>query len=198
MIEPPVIVSDKKQVFMGVSYYLCGHYLQRDGVRLHRVVYESFNGEIPKGMHVHHIDGNKMNNHPSNLELMERGAHTSHHNKGQHRPIPKPVLDAAARWHGSSDGIEWHKSQYEKTKHLLHVDIKVKCQQCGSEYVARNTGTNMFCSGYCATKHRRQSGVDDEVRVCAYCSETFNVNRYRANKFCSRSCSSKNNAKKAR
>jgi len=198
MIEPPKVISPKKQSFMGVSYYLCGHYLQRDGERLHRRVYEEFHGPIPKGLHVHHIDENKLNNHPDNLELMERGAHTSHHNKGQQRPVPDEVLAAAAKWHASEAGLKWHREQYEKTKHVLHAKTTANCHQCGVEFTAKNNGNNKFCSGYCATKHRRESGVDNEVRQCDMCGNAFSVNKYKKNRFCTRSCSSKYNAKKAR
>lgn len=36
----------------------------------HRLMYESFVGPIPVGMTVDHIDGDKLNNHPSNLQVM--------------------------------------------------------------------------------------------------------------------------------
>jgi hypothetical protein len=38
-------------------------------VRIHRVVAELFIGEIKKGFHVNHIDGNRDNNKVSNLEI---------------------------------------------------------------------------------------------------------------------------------
>lgn len=38
--------------------------------RLHRVVWEAFNGPIPKGMQVDHKDGNKKNNRLDNLQLL--------------------------------------------------------------------------------------------------------------------------------
>lgn len=36
---------------------------------LHRLVYSSFVGEIPEGLQINHIDGDKGNNHISNLEV---------------------------------------------------------------------------------------------------------------------------------
>lgn len=38
-------------------------------VDVHRIVYETFNGEIPNGMEIDHIDTNKKNNELSNLKL---------------------------------------------------------------------------------------------------------------------------------
>lgn len=38
-------------------------------VDVHRIVYEAFNGEIPNGMEIDHIDTNKKNNELSNLKL---------------------------------------------------------------------------------------------------------------------------------
>lgn len=53
--------------------------LDKDGYKrfrnkyIHRLVYEAFVGPIPEGMTIDHIDGNKVNNHLSNLQLMGRG-----------------------------------------------------------------------------------------------------------------------------
>jgi intein/homing endonuclease len=37
-------------------------YQKRNSVRLHRAVYEYYNGEIPKSCNIHHIDENKEHN----------------------------------------------------------------------------------------------------------------------------------------
>ena len=43
--------------------------------RIHRLVYETFVGAIPKDHHVHHIDGNKQNNRIDNLMILPISDH---------------------------------------------------------------------------------------------------------------------------
>jgi hypothetical protein len=49
--------------------------------RLHRLIWQSVYGPIPKGYEIHHRDGNKMNNEIANLSLLKHGDHTSFHSK---------------------------------------------------------------------------------------------------------------------
>lgn len=42
---------------------------------IHRLVYITFVGNIPKGMDIDHIDGNKQNNHLDNLQCVSRKEH---------------------------------------------------------------------------------------------------------------------------
>ena len=46
-----------------------------------RWVWEQANGDIPAGHHIHHRDGNRLNNELSNLECIERFAHWNNHNR---------------------------------------------------------------------------------------------------------------------
>lgn len=43
--------------------------------RVHRLVYETFAGEIPNDFHIHHIDENKQNNRLTNLMLLSKSDH---------------------------------------------------------------------------------------------------------------------------
>ena len=56
---------------------------------MHRVVAEEKIGrKLEKGEIVHHIDGDKWNNHPDNLEVMTQSEHARIHSH--------------IRWHGKS------------------------------------------------------------------------------------------------
>lgn len=45
---------------------------------IHRLVWQYFNGPIPKGLQINHIDGNKLNNKLSNLELISQEQNLHH------------------------------------------------------------------------------------------------------------------------
>lgn len=46
--------------------------------RVNRLVAETFIGEIPMGYQVNHIDGDKLNNHQNNLEIITPSENTKH------------------------------------------------------------------------------------------------------------------------
>lgn len=47
-------------------------------LKVHRLVWEAFNGEIPKGMQINHKDGVKANNQLDNLEVVTRQENIRH------------------------------------------------------------------------------------------------------------------------
>ena len=51
---------------------------KRGWYSVHRAVYETFLGEIPKGKVINHIDGNKQNNSIDNLECITNAENTQH------------------------------------------------------------------------------------------------------------------------
>ena len=76
--------------------YKCAH-LYRESkcyARLvHRLVFEAFVGKIPKGYEINHIDGNKINNFPINLECVTSSENTRHAIRlGLSKPGPKHGL----------------------------------------------------------------------------------------------------------
>ena len=61
-----------------------GYYARTNDDRsyLHRDIWEANFGEIPFGYEVHHKDGNKENNDPSNFECLESSEHGRKHGFG--------------------------------------------------------------------------------------------------------------------
>ena len=50
---------------------------------IHRLVWEAFNGEIPAGLQVDHVDGDKSNNALSNLRLVTASENTARYHKNR-------------------------------------------------------------------------------------------------------------------
>lgn len=67
--------------------------------QVHRAVYRAFVGEIPKGMMINHIDGNKENNSIENLELVTPSENCLHAVKNNLQPnlLTKDQIDEAVR-----------------------------------------------------------------------------------------------------
>ena len=68
----------------------------RRAFSVHRLVFTTFHGEIPSGLQINHIDGNKHNNRPENLELATPKENIAHairtglrDSKGEAHPMTK-------------------------------------------------------------------------------------------------------------
>ena len=49
--------------------------------RIHRACWEAYHGPIPKGHHIHHVDGDRTYNDICNLRCMTKGEHTRVHHR---------------------------------------------------------------------------------------------------------------------
>lgn len=169
--------------------------------RLHRYVWEYFNGPIPKGYHIHHRDGHKGNNNIENLSIIKHSKHVTLHGienslniewvEWSRKNLAENARPAASEWHGSEEGKKWHRAHYEKNKDKLHATAMFSCEFCDKEFEALDNGLNRFCSNRCKSAWRRASGIDDETRTCAYCGKEFTVNKYEKTKCCSKACSNR-------
>jgi hypothetical protein len=167
---------------------------QRGVLRLHQEVWKAAYGVIPEGFHVHHKDGNPLNNTIENLQCLDARAH--HHEdalRGAYKTGPRKahldrIRPRAADWHRSPEGQEYHRN-LGRLRARSKQPQQFTCEYCGKLFETVRTGNNRFCSNACRAYARKASGVDDEERVCAECGAPFVVNRYARNRYCSRACS---------
>jgi hypothetical protein len=73
--------------YLRIKYY-------RKGLFLHRIVYAHFNGDLEPHKHINHIDGNKVNNRPENLELVSTSANNLH----AYRVLKRKPVTAARKF----------------------------------------------------------------------------------------------------
>ena len=146
--------KDKK-----TGYWLCSTLHKR----LHVYIYEKYNGVIPKGMQVHHIDHNKDNNEISNLKLLTKEEHNRLHKKEMTNEQKQKLRDnlnknarpKAIEWHKSQEAKEWHKLHYEQIKDKLHKTYNFECLQCGTKFTSIQIKSK-FCSNKCKAKYYRE------------------------------------------
>lgn len=160
---------------------------------LHRDVWEHHNGPIPDGFDVHHKDGDTGNNDIANLELLTRAEHVAQHPWGAQREADQRALLERIRpltkaWHASPEGIAKHR-EAGSMAYAAFKPKKKRCEQCRKWFEARKIGNvDRFCSAACKAAERRDSGADNETRLCVVCGASFTANKYKAQKTCSRSC----------
>lgn len=158
----PTIISESIQEFLGVRYYYCGSYFQNKGIRLHRKVWEAANGAIPEDHHVHHKDGNCKNNALANLECLPGAEHLAQHAQEQSDEHKTAWWNAgqkaAAKWHGSQEGYEWHGEHYEQhIRPLLEKSAESICTFCKKPYKVSPMyqKQRLFCHANCKARALR-------------------------------------------
>lgn len=74
----PVMRVIAKRIKRGYAVaHLCNEGVRRDAL-IHRCVWQAFNGPIPEGLEVNHINGRRADNRLQNLELVTRSGNALH------------------------------------------------------------------------------------------------------------------------
>jgi hypothetical protein len=157
---------------------------------LHRYKYEKETGPIPPGWHVHHKDRNCFNNDIDNLEAINPEQHSKLHPPSAENMIKwqKSGIKSASVWHGSSKGIDWHKSHYEKIKNKIHQRRGRNCDNCGAYIQTTRKAGHCFCGNNCKSAWRRKNKPDMKHFVCPTCGKSFITRKYLPAVYCSKQC----------
>ena len=187
---------DSKRAHLRNYFWTSGNYRNRGIGALHVEVWKAAHGAVPEGHHIHHKDGNPLNNDLANLACVSPETHAQAHFESpqrmerarQHIADIRPLASA---WHGSDAGKEWHRRNSIAIWKNRKPEART-CEQCQAVYQTKHRGESRFCSLKCKAKSRRESGVDNETRFCAQCGATFVVSRFADTACCSRSCAYRN------
>jgi len=162
-----------------------GYYRRTE--RLHRRVWEDNNGPVPKGMCIHHLDGNTRNNSIDNLQCLSiKDHHKIHFSSEKQVAHLHAAREKANLWHKSKKGRK-KLSELGKKQWLTAKPLPFTCTICG--YV----GETMNRSGtkYCSQKCRSRAGYLALFvkKKCFVCDSEFQT-ADRKTRTCSPQCAS--------
>lgn len=147
--------------FKPEGYYKADHE-KYGGITMHRYVWQKHNGDIPDGMHVHHIDGDKSNNSIGNLELLTASDHSTHHGdtntwvgSDANKRQLAGINHKAKAWHSSPEGLEWHRKNGIAAWAFRKKHVK-NCTECGKSYETPYPTRSKFCHQNCKAKANRR------------------------------------------
>ena len=155
---------------------------------LHREIWSSVHGVIPKGSHVHHKDENPLNNDIGNLECVTSQEHRKRHS-GKCTDAMRSNLNAirpkAAEWHRSDEGREWHRLHANGVRDSRKdVFYEHKCERCGKDYKSKYA-IGRACTKLCYERLRVRKPVHE--KTCGHCGKGF-MGMRKDSKYCGRSC----------
>lgn len=179
-------MEDKKHIeFDGLKWTLaCGYYKRNIVVLLHRHVWEKHFGPIPKGYHIHHKDGNKLNNDISNLECLSA---SDHHKKTWDENYEKMCITTSRNFGNYKRSKAQRKKTSENSKKYWKYKqpTKLRCTICDEIYSTKQPELSKRCRK-CQKKDHYENARED--RFCRICNAKFNCYKYSKIQTCCRSC----------
>lgn len=88
---------------------------------VHRLVYETFVGDIPKGLEINHKDGNRSNNNVDNLEVLTHRENIEH----SYKVLKRQAIKGVKHWnHGKSLSDATKTKMSDAKKGVKHPKFK--------------------------------------------------------------------------
>jgi hypothetical protein len=104
-----------------------GYWCDENGL-IHRQVYEKHYGPIPEAWHIHHVDGNKINNDFRNLVAIPKEVHEFVHTWQGHarNTFLRPFVEYLLRQYQAGKDLQWSYHKYTGIKWDGHGIVNPK------------------------------------------------------------------------
>lgn len=127
--EVKIFSSSKHSKGKELSQYLNPYGYKRvkmnnKNIQIHSIIAELFLGERPQGLVVNHIDGNKLNNHPSNLEYVTIAENIYHSIENGMHICNRPELMPTYKDGRCKDKVQYKKDWYNQNRDRLLAKAK--------------------------------------------------------------------------
>lgn len=164
-MAPIEIIDDNHCKFNGLTYYKderTGRYFSR--MSLSRVVWTYFNGEIPEGYEIHHVDENKSNDDITNLQMMTKSEHWKIHGKNFGKVKTKKTakficIACGKEYESTNTGNNRYCSKKCRESYRRNMyQATFTCIFCGKEFSAykySKSRVRKFCSQKCAHEYAK-------------------------------------------
>jgi predicted nucleic acid-binding Zn ribbon protein len=171
------------------NYFICSKGKDNRVRRLHQAIWEFHNGPIPEGHHVHHKDGDTLNNDISNLECLSNKEHRRMHwtpeESERARKHAERIRPLAKAWHASDEGKDWH-SEHSRKIWEQRVPEERTCAVCKSVFLSKTRRkTDKYCSQKCKFSTYISNGPKS---TCPQCGNEFQNHMYQPRECCSGRC----------
>ena len=168
---------------------------RKGGKALHQAIWCFHNGAPSSGHHIHHIDGDTLNNTIANLAAVSPVDHVAAHEamhsdafKQKRRDFIDKIRPLSVAWHGSGEGLAWH-SEHGKRSWDNRQSVARICVQCAKPYQSMGgRATDRFCSRPCISRANEASKRYYEQRSCIVCGCAFTVKKSKKQQTCSGKC----------
>ena len=195
LTAPPEIVTidENHKIFNGMKFRKLKNNKYKTDELLHRVFYQYYCGDIPKGNEIHHIDNNSENNDIENLICLTKAEHTRAHFETQTGRFAKREMTCEmcgqkfiARYHGNNRFCSDQCRQ--KARRIECREIRI-CAFCGKPFEIENYEKVTHCSVSCVQKDRRKNSYEEII--CPVCGKKFTAMKHLHQKYCSKECAHK-------
>lgn len=156
-----VLTLGNTMIYNGKKYYISAQgYWTRDervngnrkALLLHRVIWEDNFGPISGNGHIHHIDGNKLNNNLDNLEYHSIASHISIHRKNEYKCgklsyLRNAKINSLKTHEGKKRHSDGCVKGWENRKYITK-----RCKRCNTSFKTQSP-QRKWCSSSCKYKN---------------------------------------------